>query len=166
MTFRPQFRLQDVHVIVGMALALGCGSTRAVAQPQEQPTDQLAVQAPRDSAASLSVPGELIVKFTPEAAQSIEQARLTNTLPTTGLSSLDALFQRYGVTAVDRVFPDAPNQVAEELEAAGLRRVYVLQVSSEMDLLAMAAAFSQDPSVEYAEPNYLATIHADSGRIE
>jgi hypothetical protein len=85
--------------------------------------------------------------------------------------SLEGLFRRFGVSEVRAVFQMADGrpaplrrQVLRRQEkaaarrAAGLSRVYRLTLAPDADVEAAAAAFRQDPHVEFAEPNALAFI--------
>lgn len=122
------------------------------------------------------VPGELIVTFTRVAASTIERIRTAHTRPSLGLESLDRLFVKYGVTAIKPLFPTAhtPNEIrarfpkrtkraspGAELPDASL--TYTLTLAPQADVVAAARAFSADPYVRSAQPNYLATVNTDEG---
>lgn len=132
---------------------LGCatmgvhGEARSLLEPRESST------------ASTYVAGELIVKFAPDAVAAVERAREAGTLPQIGITSLDQLFHEYHVTEVKRLFPPRPAQPTDA-SSSSLDRIYLLRVDTPVDLLAVVQAFSQDPAVEYAEPNRLVTIQS------
>ncbi|MBI2495592.1 MAG: S8 family serine peptidase, partial [Candidatus Omnitrophica bacterium] len=97
-----------------------------------------------------AVPGEVLVKFTAEAARAIEAARVHHTL-LSGIASLDALCATYGVTAIERVFPETN----PEPSGLGIERWYRLRLAPGQGIEAAVAAFAQDPAhVEAAQPNY------------
>ncbi len=129
---------------VGLLL-VGCASLRAETQAPEEVRREPSAARPHYAA------GELLVKVTPEAAQAIEQARASQAFPRTGLGSLDQLFTDYGITAIERVFPHT--------SSPELSRTYKLSLSPDQSVQAAAAAFSRDPHVEYAQPNYVATVY-------
>ena len=127
-------------------------------------------QAPSDAA---YIPGELLVKFTQEAVEAVEQAREANQLPTIGIESLDALVAKYAVTLIEPVFPQAQDPDAIRLkfperarrapagaELPDLSRTYKLTFDPQKDVLEALVDFLADPSIESAEPDYLATIQA------
>ncbi len=93
------------------------------------------------------VAGEVLVGFRGQAA--------------TG-SSLGKLLRRFGVREVHAVFPAGDRPVPEVGRAVetGLSRVYRLTLAPDADVEAAAAALRQDPRVEFAEPNFLASIHS------
>ena len=146
---RSAFRL-----IISLALLLiGCATPHAEL-PAASPTPSDA----QPSEASY-VPGELIVKFKPDVRHD--------------LPSLNTLFQQYGVSAIEPVFPGthSPKEInakfperakraPEGSEILDLSTTYKLTLDPQADVLAAAAAFSADPMVEYAEPNRLMTIQS------
>lgn len=119
------------------------------------------------------MPGELLVKFTKDAAQAIEQARGRDdpAAPLViGIEPLDQLFMTYGVAAIEPVFPHSQDseaiaskfperakRIPPGAEVPDLSRTYLLHLG-EGDVLTAAAEFARDPHVEYAQPNYLAII--------
>jgi subtilisin family serine protease len=93
------------------------------------------------------VTGEVLVGFNGRAAAG---------------GSLDKLLRRFGVSEVHAVFPagDRPAPEVGRAVETGLSRVYRLTLAPDADVEAAAAAFRQDPGVEFAEPNALAFIHS------
>jgi len=116
--------------------------------------------------------GEVLVKVTPQTSQAIEAARAAGTFPTTGIDSLDALFTRYAVTAIERVFPkeatdaeaikakypERSQRIPPGAEVPDLGRTYKLTLNPTPNLQEVIAAFASDPHVESAQPNYIATV--------
>lgn len=94
------------------------------------------------NAASLYVPGELIVKLTPEAARTLKQ--------TGAVAGLAGLNQTYQVAAMTPLFPNATEQLAKAYQ---IQNIYVLQVPESVDIWQMAAAYAAHPAVVYAEPD-------------
>ena len=88
------------------------------------------------------VPGEVLVKLSAPAA-----AAVTASSAQLGIASVDAVFQAYGVTSVEQLFPDTPEQ--------GLDAIYKVRFPADRAVLEMVAALSGDPSVRFAEPNHL-----------
>lgn len=97
---------------------------------------------------SAYVPGELLVKLrdgvTPEAR--------AGALSFTGAPGLTSLASQVGVLAAEPLFADAAPS------PAGLERIFKLTLPKGSDPLAAVEALAADPSVEYAEPNYIFTI--------
>ena len=143
----PRVSLMSGLIIVFVAAC----ATRATT------TDQSPRPRPRSAAPWAG--GQLIVKFQPEAAAAVERARREERFPAVGIASLEALFAEFGINRCQRVFPDRPNQTDDPV---GLARIYVLWLGSEAPVEGAVQAFSQDPAIEYAEPNYTATLHSDS----
>ena len=120
----------------------------------------------RAAAAPPFAAGELVVKLAPgvTVAQTVPRARAADgSIAVTNRASLNALAGRLGVSGARRVFEDAdlanlpPTARVERrtIATSDLARAYVLEIPSNADVLAAAAAVASDPNVEYAEPNYL-----------
>lgn len=142
-------------VVVGIGLVwVGCaaGQTHAQAPDQELSATGGAARAPHAT-------GGLLVKFTEEAAQAIEQARREGNLLHLGIESLDRLMTKYGATAMESVFPAIQRRppASSAAENPGLSRIYTLRLGPGSDVVEAASEFMQDPHVEYAQPNYMAT---------
>jgi hypothetical protein len=67
--------------------------------------------------------------------------------------SLQVTLNRAGVTTAKPLFS---LNLAAELDTFGMNRMYELQLSPGSDVLAAVALLANDPSIEYAEPDYLA----------
>lgn len=147
---------------------LGCAAYRASAQ-----AERVGRTDPESSPPADYVPGEVIVKVSPEAAQAIEQATAAEVPLVTSIESLDRLLAQYGVTAIEPVFshaqdpesikakyPERSKRIPPGAEVPDLSRTYLVHFSADVDAMEAASALSQDPHVEYAQPNYLATIQA------
>lgn len=92
------------------------------------------------------VPGELIIKFKPEA--NIDLKISDEGVITTGCESIDLLNKKFNVTKMEKVFEATEGQ--EELS-----RIYKITFPKELDLLEMLREYRKDPTIEYAEPNYI-----------
>ncbi len=90
------------------------------------------------------VPGELLVRFQPGVTPMTSNGHVE-----VGAAALDSLFQQYGVTAADQLFPGVDSSTM------GLERIYKLTLAPETDLLDLLAALNADSGIDYAEPNYL-----------
>ena|GEM_PF-978622 len=130
------------------------------------------------------VPGEILVKFklTREIKQKLqsyenEKARQepknrgslnksnsgTQNIVSVGIASIDQLNQKYQVSGMDKVFPTAKKPGADgTIEIKGSRykvpdlsTIYRLKIAINSDILEVVEIYSDDPNVEYAEPNYI-----------
>lgn len=90
------------------------------------------------------VPGEILVKLRPGVAPEG-----TGAVTFGGAPGLSALGARFGVASVAPLFPE------HATVASGLERIYKLSLPADGDMLAAIQAFTGDPAVEYAEPNYI-----------
>lgn len=102
------------------------------------------VLATRSDLTARVVPGEILVKFRPNAQAA---ARITGTR--THLATVDALAKNYGVTRF---------QALSQIKHSSLDGVYSVRFPETQDVQEVARAFAKDPNVEYAEPN--AILHA------
>ncbi len=104
------------------------------------------------------VPGVMMVKFAEGVKVEIEKK---DGYVTTGIASIDALNEKYGVGEFTKIFSPEPR--SEEGKNAyselGLGRVYRFVATRDVDVLAMVAEYEADPNVEYAEPDYVGHGH-------
>lgn len=153
---------------VGLLLAVGCVATDAK-DAQESP------RAPQGAGSYAA--GQLIVKLKPEAGAALDAMLAQGRAPTqSGMAWFDALSVRYGLSRIEPVL--AGQQDVESIRRKypqrarrappgtsrlqPLRYLYKLTLRPDVDLRHAAAAYSAHPAVEYAEPNYLATIQGSS----
>lgn len=122
------------------------------------------------------VAGELVVKVKPKVGERLDAALQAHQPPThTGLVWLDALNGRYGVTAIAPLFANQPS--LEEIQrkypvrarrappgatSPSLRYIYKVTMRRDADVEHAALEYGQQPDVEYAQPNYLATVQHES----
>lgn len=88
------------------------------------------------------VPGEVIVKFQPQAFN--EKGGLSS-------ESINSMNAKYGLISMDRVFEGNPS--------GDLAYIYNLKFQSKIDIAKIVEEYKKDPSVVYAEPNYI--MHAN-----
>jgi subtilisin family serine protease len=91
-------------------------------------------------ARDLYVPGEILVKFKPGRVSA---------------ASVNTLKSQFGVVTSEKIFPQykvSAQAAAKQLPDLSL--LYRMTYSSTLDAREVAQAFSQDPNVEFAEPNY------------
>ena len=152
----------QVNILLLCGLAGGCRSANA----QEVRRSRLPAQETQH------VAGELIVKLKPEAGQALDAALAAGKPPTnTGLAWLNALNARYGVTAIaplfarqpdveeiKRKFPERAKRAPPGATIPSLRHIYTLTLRHDAGVLKAATDYGAQPDVEYAEPNYIATI--------
>ncbi|MCK5561367.1 MAG: hypothetical protein KAJ51_12260, partial [Thermoplasmata archaeon] len=91
------------------------------------------------------IPRQLIIKFKEEIDISISLS--PNNYVTTGISSIDALNEKYEVILAEDLF--------EEFSISGLSSIYKFIFSDDADINRLVKEYCMDPSVEYAEPNYI-----------
>jgi len=130
--------------------------------------------------------GRIIVKYTP-AVLSSPARLLAAQIPletVTGTPSLDRLHQRLGVTAAYRLFGDSDtlnSHTAEALwrgrlsisrgrfpqrtarapfgvQAPDISHIFVVELDESVDVTQAAVQYAADPSVEWAEPDYVAEV--------
>ena len=92
-------------------------------------------------------PGELII--------NLDESRRGKAAPFTG--SLERLHQSFGVTAQHELFPgNVPVRKAGKIvPQSALQGIYRLRLDPDADVEQAASAYQADPSVLYAQPNYL-----------
>ncbi len=116
-------------------------------------------------------PSELIVKFRSQAGKALEQSLQQKSFPALGIDSLDELFKSYRVTAaksvlsggpsaeeVKKKFPVRARRAPKDAKTPDMKYIYVLTTGPGVDTMAAVHAFASDPNVEYAQPNYIATV--------
>ena len=148
-----------------LAIVVACASTCAVARADD---DRAVFSRPQPAQPDV-VPGELLVKFTEEAAQVLAQVLHESQQERhTGIASIDALIAEHGVvditplfpegedpTAIDAKFPARAKRARPGAGSVGLSRIYKLSLAPGQSVEAAVEAFALDPHVEYAQPNRL-----------
>lgn len=119
----------------------------------------LAQQAePGPAAQPIYAPGQLVVKFKPDAANLI-QTQLAgqpgDALKLSSLPGLDELNRRYKLSGAAPIFDATVNVAAQ---SNGLANIYLLTVPESTDIWQMAADYAASDQVVYAEPNYISGL--------
>jgi subtilisin family serine protease len=91
------------------------------------------------------VDGEFIVKFNAEA--DIEIYKSSNNFLYTGIDTIDLLNIKNNVKSAEKIFKSNENPY--------LDNIFKFAVPENSDILSIIHQYSQDPNVEYAEPNYI-----------
>ncbi len=107
-------------------------------------------------------PGVVLVKFK-DAVQLDHNALARATNPVFGVSSVDLLNLEFEVQEVHKVFSQQNKRTVAKMvqmptgyiEAPNLHNIYKLSFSGNASVETMVQAYSEDPNVEYAEPDYL-----------
>ena len=89
--------------------------------------------------------GEFIVKFNPEL--NIDISKSSKGWITTGISSIDALNEKYQVKNIEKLF--------KTCEKPYLFNIYKISVLKNSNIISIVNDYSIDPYVIYAEPNYI-----------
>ncbi|MBN1218655.1 MAG: S8 family serine peptidase [Anaerolineae bacterium] len=110
-------------------------------------------------------PGTLVVKLIPQTALQARAAQVDSEgFVAAGVPSLDETLKQIGATALEPVIKVVAEGTGESLEslaqkvAAEVNQLYTVSYDPAIPPEQAAAAMAQDPSVEYAEPNYIAGI--------
>ena len=104
-------------------------------------------------------PDRILVKFKesslPGSQLTIGMQRGTE-VPSavTGIASVDAIGRDLGVARISRPYLELKN--ASESARLGVDRWYMVEMKAGSDVMAAAARYAADPSVESAEPDYVA----------
>lgn len=99
-------------------------------------------------------PRQLIIKFKEDA--DISTSLSSDNYVLTGISSVDALNEKYKVISAEKIF--------EEFSIPVLSSIYKLIFSDDVNIYRMMKEYSSDVSVEYAEPNYIYQLNMISDR--
>jgi serine protease len=162
-------------ILVAFSLA-GCDLARPGARPT--PTAALPTPGPgqpqfltvplRTSAGQpLMVPGQIILKLQSEpAVKALSAAPQADGVIATGLSDVDALNRRFDVTTLDPLIKPIARATGQSIQTLAasqpeLAGLYVAEFDPKNDPNLVAAAYTGNPSVIYAEPNFYA--YADDG---
>ena len=90
------------------------------------------------------MPGQVIVKFKNEVGRVESSPRA------------QSLILKAGAFSMAKVFPSKQYDHTFTTDKIGLGQIYSLHVPSTTDVAALAERLARDPTVQYAEPNYLA----------
>ncbi len=101
--------------------------------------------ARKTPANSRYLPDRIIVKLRPGPASFAKGSF--------GVSALDMFAQQYGVRSIDQTFPNHAQPA--DPGRVDLTRFYTLRYNRPIDAFKVAAEFSRQPGVEYAEPWFI-----------
>lgn len=93
--------------------------------------------------------GEIIVKFTDDMTQMIEEDLSSGNIVTRS-SELNLLVQEIGIKSMERVFPEA-GEFEERTRAAGLHRWYRISYNENVSTTRVSSDLSQLPGIEDVE---------------
>ncbi len=115
----------------------------------------LALAAKRPSAAPKDnyIPGMLIVQLKPELRGSFQPVAKNSGRSSFGISSIDGICARYGVSRIEPLFYDPNIAKNEKAVKHGLDMMFVLYVPVETDIYRALKDFSADAAVASAMPN-------------
>lgn len=135
-----------LYTIFGVAML-------AIASCTTDNTTQSAVEN-RPESENAYIKGELLVKFSPEVVEILENAGLTRggELTRSGVPTLDEVVEIVGGCHVERLFPiDEANEA--RTRANGLHRWFVIRFDKEMSTAAVAARFATLGEVQKVDFN-------------
>jgi subtilisin family serine protease len=137
-------------------LLLLCAGTDSLAASASGPAAPRQPWRPALQAGGQPVsPGVVVVKFQ-QTVSAKARADLQGAVPRSGLTAVDALLQRYGVTSVEAVWRDRSR--VSKPGAASLQRLFVLHFDSGDEALDVARQFDALAEVEYAEPLFVYSL--------
>lgn len=151
--------------VIGMLALSSPGWARGTAEgPREGASDGLARQAEGLPPGTYRA-GRVIVKVKPE-----EAGRLRVSTSRFGERSLDRKAVAWGARRISRVFGDVDIDEASRRNPSGgerasgaevpdLSSVFLVEVPEDVPVTEACAVFESDPLVEYAEPDYVGTLH-------
>lgn len=112
-------------------------------------------------------PGKVLVKLEPQAAIQARRAELgTDQVVVSGIASLDQTLRQIGASDLEPVIEEVADSVNQDVEtfsaqAERVNQLYSVNFPPENNPIEVATLLGQDPTVEYAEPNYIAGIVAE-----
>ena len=163
-------------VILAAAGLPACDLTRPGARPTPTaslPTPMpgqpqfLAEPARVSDGQPLMVPGQIILKLqSGPAVRALTAVPQADGIIATGLSDVDGLNRRFGVKVLDALIKPLARASGESIQTFAARQpdlagLYVAEFDPKNDPNLVAAAYTGNPSVIYAEPNFYA--YADDG---
>ncbi len=137
----------------------------AAGQPAD--IDPAGRPAPPPPPADAVEPGKVLVKLEPQAAIQAQQAQQpAQKITTTGSPSLDQRLSEIGATNVESANA-GPGPSANKFSAQGepVGQLFFVSYDSGQDPEEVAGILSEDPAVQYSEPNYLAGVAGNPGTL-
>lgn len=124
-------------------------------------------EAPLAPPAGTFEEGTVLVKFSPQVAiQALDAELGQDNVVAAGVPGLDERLRQLGVTDLEPVMESVADVTGDDVEnltiqAQEVGQIYVASFPPDQDPVQVANVLSQDPSVEYAEPNFIAGITGD-----
>ncbi len=130
------------------------------------------IAADTDNKTPAYAPGEFIVKFKTSVRQDTSSATAANNIDKPSLAALKnrfkvkkavPLFRNRSSNAVPgsrRSTNSRAGGVSGKGKGRGLENIYLIKVEEDIDVEEAVEAYSDDPNVEYAEPNFIMKINA------
>jgi serine protease len=172
-------RVLGVGLVILAAIGLAACD---LARPGARPTPTTALPTPLPGAPQftavplrgstgqpLMVPGQIILKLQAQpAVRALTAAPQADGIIATGLSDVDALNRRFGVKTLDPLIKPLARASGQSIQAFAASQpdlvgLYVAKFDPKNDPNLVAAAYTGNPSVIYAEPNFYA--YADDGPV-
>ena len=126
---------------------ISCRSVQAIDAPAASPQKQN------------YAPGQIIVKLKDDA----DLAAVDHLIQKYKASSIEPLFQgNTDLDAIRKKFPQRAKRAPQNAVAPNLSKTYLIKIDATADVPAAVAEFANDPHVEYAQPNYIATISSQN----
>jgi serine protease len=116
-------------------------------------------------------PGTVILKLEEQASIQARSAELgADNIVTAGIDTLDQRLRDLGASGLDPLIEDVADVVGEDLnsfsiQAEDMSQLYVVSFPENLDPVQVATTLEEDPTVEYAEPNFIAGIAGEPGEI-
>ncbi len=139
--------------------------TAPPAAAAEEVIDQTKQTAPLPPPATEVEPGKVIVKLNQQAAEVAQSAQVAPSGTVfTGISSLDQRLNQIKATSLDAVAADVSDVSGKSategmsIQSAHVGTLFFVNYDSSASPGDVAQVLSQDATVEYAEPNYIAGV--------
>ncbi len=116
-------------------------------------------------------PGQVLVKLTVQAAMQARRAEMGPlNVPETDVVGLDQLLVEIGASDLEPVLKDVAEGMGQDVDSLSAQseqvgQLFSIKFSPDKDPTEVANMLAQDPSVEFAEPNYIAGIVGQPGYI-
>lgn len=122
------------------------------------------VEAPETPNEGAVEPGTVLVKLNEEASIQARSVELdNNNIVVSGVGTLDQKLQEIGASQLEPLIEDVAEGTGDTLEiftiqAEEVSQLYSVEFADDVDPFEVATSLSEDPSVEFAEPNFIAGI--------
>ncbi len=129
------------------------------------------VPAPQSPDAQAVEPGKVLVKLSPQAAIQARSAELgADGIMSAGIPTLDQRLRQIGADDLQPVIAEVADALREPIESFSVQvdnvgQLYSVNFPPDQNPVDVASFLSDDPTVEYAEPNYIAGITAEPVKL-